>query len=189
MFQTLGKEERQAAFSICVLNLAFESKAYVEVTDERQQQWNASYLLAAAGEMRLDASDYRKILIPYSESYDSYVSNFKARHDRALRSRKVLRNANLDDLTFASCLLIDLIKKRKKDGRGCVLLRNTVHCVGLSGEDYVWLVSQFGVLLQRQHEQVSHNHEKEVDSYRYAKIGAVAVGAGAVILLTAGLVR
>ncbi len=86
-------------------------------------------------------------------------------------------------------LLIYVVELKLFDSQGSILLRNLLHRFQLSDSDGIWLSNQLSTVLLSKHKEFLHIKENKNQTMRYAKIGAVAVGAGALLLFTAGLVR
>ena len=86
-------------------------------------------------------------------------------------------------------LLIYVVELKLFDSQGSILLRNLLHRFQLSDSDGIWLSNQLSTVLLSKHKEFLHIKENKNQTLRYAKIGAVAVGAGALLLFTAGLVR
>lgn len=84
-------------------------------------------------------------------------------------------------------ILVCVVLLNKYDGRGRVLLRNLYGLLALSPARYVWIESSLCQFLLEKESALQHSKTKGSSKYRYAKIGAVALGAGAVLAVTGGL--
>eukprot|EP01039_Chlorochromonas_danica_P008478 gene8478-9344_t len=90
-------------------------------------------------------------------------------------------------------LILSLLSYNKYDGRGRALIRNLAGSLGIPSNDFVFIEKQLAIYIH-EHEKVINTilHRKKVltqreKMIRYAKIGAVSLGAGAVLAVTGGL--
>jgi len=84
-------------------------------------------------------------------------------------------------------ILVCVVLLNRCDGRGRVLLRNFYGLLGLNPVRYVWIENSLCQFLMERDSAMQHAMAKGPSKYRYAKIGAVALGAGAVMAVTGGL--
>lgn len=101
----------------------------------------------------------------------------------------VCRKAGLSDAELFTQLLVFLVGKEKMDGRGLVLMRNLAHTLSITSDEATWLMNLLVNYLITQQQEIAHVQQQKDNKYRYVKVGAVALGAGALIAFTAGLVR
>ena len=191
MFQELGSEERNAVLSLVVINLPYEDGVddhKLGTLEGRFVTWRDDFLAALNRELQLPDHSSEDFLPLVSHKYIESKEEVQLREEMSLPSICTLHNADLDGLNFLAYLLIDLIELRKFDSRGSVLFRNIIQRMKVSPQEGVWLTSQMAIFLAKRCEEISHIQQKQKDKYRYAKIGAVAVGAGAIVFVTAGLV-
>jgi hypothetical protein len=111
------------------------------------------------------------------------------RHQLAQPYKLLLKDAGISDLYAYLRVLVCIVEQERMDGKGMVLIRNLADLLCISSTDTIWLQNLLLNYLIAQQQQIAHTQEKKDNRYRYMKIGAMAVGAGAVIAFTAGLVR
>lgn len=96
------------------------------------------------------------------------------------------------NLAFYCSLLIFVVEKRYLSGKIRVLLKLVANILSIDCKDAIeveWILTRW--LVQQQEEQLVYkkeeNNKKKYN--RYLKIGAVSLGAGAVLAVTGGMVR
>jgi len=92
-------------------------------------------------------------------------------------------------LRFYTQLLIMLVHMRRLDGRGRVIMRHVLRALHLEVEHGVWVEYELGCYLAEQAGGTLKGDDRKRDKFRYAKIGVAALGAGALLAFTGGLVR
>lgn len=123
---------------------------------------------------------YRPLSTEERRSLSSPYCQHLFRHDSAdARERRIAK--------LYVQILVFVVLLNKCDGRGRVLLRNLYVLLGLSPARYVWIESSLCQFLMERESALQHAKTKGSSKYRYAKIGAVALGAGAVLAVTGGL--
>lgn len=123
---------------------------------------------------------YRPLSTEERRSLSSPYCQHLFRHDSADARERRFAKLYVQILVFVVLL-------NKCDGRGRVLLRNLYVLLGLSPARYVWIESSLCQFLMERESALQHAKTKGSSKYRYAKIGAVALGAGAVLAVTGGL--
>lgn len=191
MFRHLSIEEREAVLGLCIACLSVEDGTAAEVVedgDERWRSWRDDFMLTFLSESDLQTPQCRQLLKLEPTSYEESEEKVTERKIAVRFNLALLCSRDFDGLKLFAALLVDFIEIKKYDSRGSVLLRNIAHHLKLSSVEKVWLAHQFCHFVDVRHAQVSHDQTVQADRYRYAKIGAVAVGAGALVFFTAGLV-
>lgn len=187
MFNRLKPEQRGAAFLLVALHVP------AEVSDADLESWNKlwSYRLLEklANELHLSTSmitAHMPMLVsglPYREM------DWNQRTELSTPYIALLNEAGVQADEFYATLLIFFIEREMMDGRGIALMRNLTRTMVIARRDAVWLQHLLVNYLITKQQEIAHVQEKKDNRYRYAKIGAVAVGAGALIAFTAGLVH
>ena len=187
MFRTLPLEERSAVFVLAALNTP------TEVCQLEREEWSKLWCFEVFHKLtdRLELSE------SYAEAYAPMIVSgipyqqipWEQRNDLVKPYISAVKAAGLTDIQIYTQMLITIVELEKMDGRGMVLIRNVAHSLNVSDRDATWLQNMLVNYLIAQHQQLQHIQEKKDNKYRYMKIGAVAIGAGAVIAFTAGLVR
>ena len=192
MFQSFEEEERNSILVLSIASLPFEDTSlnYLNLTDRREQfiSWSDSFVSTFTRELQLTTKDSLQYLPLVPKQY------FQSQEEREESDTHVNQFVcNLRKLTqerhLAAQILISLLEIQMYDSRGSVLFRKYLSMLRLAPQEVVWLTSQLACFLARRFEEIAHRHDVKKDKYRLAKIGAVAAGAGALVLFTAGLVR
>lgn len=190
MFAHLGEEGRHAVLSIYILNFPLDEGLNLVPFGEQNdstKSWQEDFLSTLAVEINVDTGDCLSQLRQINEKYKE---SFEHRDSIAKSSSAALRSKiGIDDLRLLAYFLTETVDLKKYDSRGSTMIRSICHSLNLPSSELVWLISQFGLFLAMQYDRIAHQKEVKHDRFRYAKIGAAAVGAGALIFFTAGLVR
>jgi hypothetical protein len=117
------------------------------------------------------------------------INTIKTINTRDTRDISVMQDPATARLRLYTKLLIMLVHMRRLDGRGRVVMRHVLRALHLAAEQGVWVEYELGRYLAEQGEGQLKGQERKRDKYRYAKIGVAALGAGALLAFTGGLVR
>jgi hypothetical protein len=187
MFARLKPEERSAVFVLVALHVPTEVSGPDVST--WPNLWSYKLLKELTSELGLsqtmvDAHVPMLITgIPFREMDWNQRAEFSVPYISDIEGAGVM----IEELY--AMLLIFFIEREMMDGRGIVLMRNLTRTLTMMRQDALWLQNlSVNYLITEQQEMSSQAHEQKVDKYRYAKVGAVAAGAGALIAFTAGLV-
>jgi hypothetical protein len=191
MFQDLDEEERHAVLAICIGSLPVEedgSAVQYCRSESYGASWRDDFVTTFAGNMGIGHKECEQHFIMLRNDYRDNTEDIQQRELILKHHLVVLHNAGFENLRALAYLLVGIVEVKKYDARGSVMLRSIVHDLKLAPSDGVWLLSQFCKFLATQYNRVAQSEGPQRDPYRYAKIGAVAVGAGALVVFTAGLV-
>lgn len=188
MFIHLSEKERHAALSICILCAPVEDTPEIEQHELEQTSWRNDFLSTFGTEVGMDSDDINLQLTRCPSRFDESGEIRRERERSFKHYCEVLRSVGFSDKELVACILAIIVELKRYDGRGSTLLRNIVYGLKLPLMEAVWLISEFCKFVQVQHGRLVHAEDLKEDPFRYAKIGAVAVGAGALLVVTAGLV-
>jgi hypothetical protein len=191
MFQDLDEEERHAALAICIGNLPVEEDGSAVQYCRSEcygAAWRDDFVTTFAGNMGIGHKECEQHFIMLRNDYSDNTDDIQQRELMLKHHLVVLHNAGIESLRALAYLLVEIVEVKKYDARGSVMLRSIIRDLKLAPSDGVWLLSQFCKFLATQYSRVAQSEGPQRDPYRYAKIGAVAVGAGALVVFTAGLV-
>jgi hypothetical protein len=175
-------DENVSLFIVAALNLP------IEEIDASSLCWSREILTKLASELKVSESHVDAYL-PFI-----MVSTFETMDikDRIEQTAPFLSQMSRHTkLKLYVKLLIFLIVNGCYDARGRELMRNIRNALMLTSEQFVSIEVQLTKILLDSQKRLLHKPEnikgKSSNYIRYAKIGAAAVGAGAVLALTGGL--
>lgn len=186
MFTSLSEQERGAIFAIVAINVPLEVST--NESDDWSQLWSFEFLLRFAKELNLPE---RKVsaYVPLILTRVPYQSvTCEQRTESVKPYLPLLQGCSVSLAKVYTHVLMYLVEESFMDGRGRVLLRNLSLSLNLSSSDGTWIENILLQYLVAQQEQIDKAKDKKKNKYRYVKIGAVALGAGAVLAVTGGLV-
>jgi hypothetical protein len=187
MFAKFSKQERTAVFVIAAFNLPIE--VCNKEAGEWSNLWSYHLLHKLADELDLPESNVDAYIpmvitdLPYCEM------TWDRRQDYVVPYLGVLLDRKLPWMQLYAMYLVYLFEEGLIDGRGHVLLRNIAQALVIPLDDVMWVENLLIKFMVNQQATLDHARLIKKDKYRYAKIGAVALGAGAIIAFTGGLVR
>lgn len=189
MIRTLNFTQRQAIITLVILHLPFEVNegGAVDFTNS-DNSWREHAITTIAEHLHVPNWNTNEVIPLLAKDHMLSKQEWLSLEQLSLPFTYVLGTERAFRLQLCASLLIYLVEAKQFDGRGSVLVRNLVRTLGLSVEDGILLENQLSLFLVQQYQELIHSKEDSVDTYRYAKIGAAAVGAGALIFFTAGLV-
>lgn len=179
MFQDLSINERKDLFSLIV-----ECTADVDEAADlaKSGSWSGELATSLGNVLLLDMADIRAIIA-------ITISNLEEEERTLNIGYATFHCSQYRAIEIYSMLLVYIVELKLFDSRGSVLLRNLSKRLLLSDVDGIWTSHELSTVLVQKHKEFLHIKEKKDQTMRYAKIGAVAVGAGALLVFTAGLVR
>lgn len=186
MFRKLPLEEKGAVFVLAALNTP------TEICQVESEDWSKLWCFEVFHKL----TDRFELSKTYADAYIPMVVSGIPYQQIALEKRdelvqpylSAIKSAGLNEIQIYTQILITIVELERMDGRGMVMIRNVAHSLKISDRDATWLQNMLVNYLIAQQQQLQHIQEKKDNKYRYMKIGAVAIGAGAVIAFTAGLV-
>ena len=187
MFRSYSNQQRSAIFVIAAFNIPTE--VCDKEAGEWTQLWSYNVLKKFAEELNLPESSvnaYVPLLItdiPYCEM------GWDRRQDYVVPYMSILQQAGMEWKKLYAMYLVFLFEEGFIDGRGHTLIRNIAQSLQLASEDTIWIDNLLIKFMVNQQASLDQAKLPKKDKYRYMKIGAVALGAGAVIAFTGGLVR
>jgi hypothetical protein len=189
MFQNYSEQERKAIYSLVATSIPPEKVRYNQENEICNKLWSMQFLSKLTYDFCFveDNSSAFLPMITYEESFTSVDENLKkeivqrylqqlSKNDRSARVRLYLQ------------LVIYLVETGKFDGRGRILVRNLLPVFKINSQQSILLEKRLNSFLVGVHNTISHAGVKKEDNFRYAKIGAVALGAGAILAVTGGMV-
>lgn len=188
MFRAYSIHERTAVFVLVAVNIPAEICDKEEETYWRPL-WCYNLLKNLAKELQLPNSNVNAYVPMLLTSIKYRDMGSETREECVVPYLTILWNKNLTALKIYAQLLIYLFEAGLLDGRGRILLRNISLSLRLSGRETIWIDNLLVKFLVHQQASIEHSKQVRGDRMRYAKIGAVALGAGMVLAFTAGMVR
>ena len=186
MLRSLTPNERTAVFVLAAITMP------AEVCSGESEEWPKLWCHQVLGKLAEDLSLPRSNVSAYvpmiTTDMPYHAIDWEQRMKLAGPYIGLANEANLSPLKMYVYLLIFLVELERCDGRGRVLMRNLAKILKIPANDALWLDNLLVNFLIAQQQQLAHTQDKKDRKYRYMKIGAVAVGAGAVIAVTAGMV-
>lgn len=156
--------------------------------DDWSQLWCYNFLLRFSKELGLPESK-ACAYVPMILTESPYQSVSCERRGELVKPYlEILNDGDVVILEAYIFVLMFLVEEGFMDGRGRILLRNLLLSLNLSNYDGVWIENILLQYLVAQQVQIDKSKEKRRNKYRYMKIGAVALGAGAVLAVTGGMV-
>ena len=188
MFRNYSIHERTAVFVLAAVNIP------AEVCDKEEeaywaQLWCFNLLKNLANELELPSSNISAYVPMLLTSIDYRDMGCETREEYVVPYLSILWNKGLTPIKIYVQFLIYLFEEGLLDGRGRVLLRNISLSLQLPGRETIFIDNILLRFLVQQQASINHAKQVQSDKYRYAKIGAVALGAGVAIAFTAGMVR
>lgn len=186
MLTTLSEQERGAIFAIVAINVPLEVSS--NDSDDWSQLWCHDFLLRFSKELNLPerkVSAYVPLIltrVPYQ------TVTCEHRTESVKPYLQILQGCSVSLVKVYTHVLMYLVEESFMDGRGRILLRNLSLSLNLSSTDGTWIENILLQYMVAQQEQIDKAKDKRKNKYRYVKIGAVALGAGAVLAVTGGLV-
>lgn len=179
-----------ALFQLIVFNIPLDVRNEEE---KNHDDWTKDLLFLLADAMELDAN-LVDAYYPLTVSDNSTPSR-KVEELTSLTKPYIdaLQLSYADRLNLISIVMLFFVINRKYDGKGRTFMKQLVFTLGLARDDYFFIENRLGKYL--------HENAAKIDSLvkvgkkkdttkkmiRYAKIGTVALGAGAVLAVTGGL--
>eukprot|EP01032_Pedospumella_encystans_P010592 gene10592-12368_t len=185
MFSNYSHKEKTAIFVIATANIPTE--VCVKELDDWSQLWCQHALQKLTDELELPKSNidaYMPLLIsdtPYCEM------GWDRRQDYVVPYLALLQDQKMEWKYLYTMYLIFLFEAGLIDGRGHTLLRNIAQSLHLDSEDVMWINNLLIKFMVNQQASIDQAKLSKRDRSRYLKIGAVALGAGALIAFTGGL--
>eukprot|EP01032_Pedospumella_encystans_P010520 gene10520-12287_t len=163
-----------------------------EVCDKEEEAywkelWCYNLLQNLANELKLPSSSVSAYIPMLLTGIKYRDLGCERREEFVVPYLSILWNKNLTPIKIYAQMLIYLFEEGLLDGRGRVLLRNISLSLQLCGKETMWVDNILLTFLLQQQAGIDHAKQVQSDRFRYAKIGAVAIGAGAAIAFTAGL--
>ena len=183
MFNDLSGNDKRSLHLV----LALCTPAEVNINGRTENLWNNELIVKIARELSLPQSCVDAYLPMVSQSTCVGI-DWKDREQMARPCITALTKTENSALKLYTQILIFLVECDKCDGRGRVVLRNLLRFMNIPARDAMWIEFELSLFLIDQQEKISHAKETAKNKYRYVKIGAVAIGAGAVLAVTGGLV-
>jgi len=177
MFQDVSLNERKDLFSLVV-----ECAGNVGVPADlaNANSWSGELVASFGNVLLLEKDDIQATI-------SLVIANFE--EERTLDvGYASFHCSEYQALEIYAMILVYIVELKLYDSRGSVLLRSLCQRLVLSESDSVWTSHELSTVLVQKHKEFLHITEKKDQTMRYAKIGAVAVGAGALLVFTAGLV-
>ena len=187
MFRNYTTHERTAMFVLVAVNIP------AEVCDKEEEAywkelWCYNLLQNLANELKIPSSSVSAYIPMLLTGIKYRDLGCERREEFVVPYLSILWNKNLTPIKIYAQMLIYLFEEGLLDGRGRVLLRNISLSLQLCGKETMWVDNILLTFLLQQQASIDHAKQVQSDRFRYAKIGAVAIGAGAAIAFTAGLV-
>jgi hypothetical protein len=187
MANKLRREDRSAVCVLAALSVP------AEVCSADSEGWSKLWCTEVLAKLAAGLKVSRSL----ADAYIPMIISDQPYRDAACDERRqlaqpyklLLKDAGISELYVYLRVLVCVVEQERMDGKGMVLVRNLADILCLSSVDTIWLQNLLLNYLIAQQQQIAHTQEKKDNRYRYMKIGAMAVGAGAVIAFTAGLVR
>ncbi len=152
--------------------------------------WSSAVLEQLTIEMDI-SRDFVDAYLPTIMKESFEVTNVKQRQEQVMTIFPNLLHSRRNNIKLYIKLIMFIVTNNFYDARGRELLRNFSNALNLTTNDYVAIEVQLCKSLIELRSSLSHSTTKEKSKnskmIRYAKIGAVAVGAGAALALTGGL--
>jgi hypothetical protein len=175
-------EENLSLFVVVALNLP------TEIFNTSQLSWSRDILTKLTLELEVPGS-YIDAYLPFTSVSTFESMNIKERIDQT--EPFLSQMSRHTKLKLHINLLMFLVVNGFYDARGRVLMRNIRNSLCLTSQQFVSVEVQLAKSLmdsqKRSLNRPEDNKGKNSRYFRYAKIGAAAVGAGAVLALTGGL--
>lgn len=187
MFSNYSQKEKTAIFVIATANIPTE--VCVKELDDTSQLWCQQALQKLTDELELPKSNidaYMPLLISDTPYCDM---GWDRRQDYVVPYLALLQDQKMEWKYLYTMYLIFLFEAGLIDGRGHTLLRNIAQSLQLDSEDVMWINNLLIKFMVSQQASIDQAKLSKRDRSRYLKIGAVALGAGALIAFTGGLVR
>lgn len=189
MLRQYNFEQKQALIALFIFNVPLESSdGEVDIEYSSCNSWRDHAITSLTEFLCVPDWTTNQIAPLLATDYALSKQGWVDREQRSKPYSTVLDCRRESSLLIYASLLIHLVQTKQFDGRGSVLMRNLVKAFGMTEDDGIFLESQLSTFLVQKYQELAHSNEKTKDSFRYAKIGAAAVGAGALLFFTAGLV-
>jgi hypothetical protein len=200
-------EQRSSIFAILALSIPNEEVEEEEILAQEDsskkstavpfQSWAMQLMMMIVNDLDINEDQINAYLpLIMLKDQSSPRTTMAQRKEFALPFIHKLNFPYLEKLTFLLRTLFRLALMRFYDGRGRAFIRNGSNMLDIHKDDFLFLeysVAKYFYANVEKIEKMIKNETKEYDMYsnakmiRYAKIGGVAVGAGAVLALTGGL--
>jgi len=190
MFRALSLQQRQAVFVMINVNIPAErctGSADCEF-GSGSRLWSGDFIDRLHSQLRLRKTGigaYLPLVL-----YDVAFCELKLEVRQTLMQPYVdiITEAGITHIQLYAQILILLVHMRKFDGRGRVLMRNLAKSLALNEQDDLWIEFELAKFLIEQEEiKLAATKEGKKDKYRYVKIGAASLGAGALLAVTGGM--
>lgn len=186
MLKSSSDRVKGAIFAIVAINVPAEVCA--RDTDNWSQLWCFDFLLRFSKELGLPEGKVYAYVPMVLTEIPYHTVSCEGRSELVKPYLQILNENAVSVMKAYTHVLMYLIEESLMDGRGRILLRNLSLSLNLSSSDGAWIENMLLQYLVTHQEQINKTKEKKKDKYRYVKIGAVALGAGAVLAVTGGLV-
>ena len=187
LLDRLSRQQHHALFVLLSANLPVEV-FHGDSAKKTKQFWNYELLRKIAAELDVRESNIFGCIPLVTSSAKFRDLEWEKRELLAQPCIQYLRETNVSLIKIYTEVLIFLVEEDLFDGRGRVLMRNLLRMFQLQPQDGIWIENQVSVFLIAEQGKVAHARETKKNRYRYVKIGAVALGAGAILAVTGGLV-
>lgn len=187
-FRNEDEQRKVACFTVLVCCLPSEECHFTWESDSKKVSYNHKILSYIANDWNIPT--------PYFETYRNLFAVLNS-NDASEIDRKDILSAfigvliqmktDLTDVLIRICIY--LISNRFYSSRGRRLLRNLSVSFQLPYKDFIALEICISSVLKNYEDFIKKSTKKEKvhDIKRYAKIGAVSIGAGALLALTGGM--
>jgi hypothetical protein len=178
-----------ALFQFVALNIPLENKAF----EGNEDSWAKELLilLSEAMEVGMGLVDTYYPITIYDESIPP--RNEYTHMELVAPCIDNLELNYIDKLNIISLLLLFFVINKKYDGKGRTCIKQMVFSLGLVRDDFYYIENKLGKYLRENESKieslvkVTKKKDPTKKMIRYAKIGTVALGAGAVLAVTGGL--
>lgn len=191
MFERLSPHARTALFAVIMI-----SAMPVEIRPRKDEIpeycWSQRMALKLLKEMNLSQSYFEAYSIMIDDCYETIESDASAKPSMnaflsVLREGEDVKTRNM----FAIIdLIIFFVVNDMFDGKGRLLIRNLLKSIPVTKSDILAIEYHLRFTIIDAQEALSHSlkkQDKRKKMIRYAKIGAVSLGAGALLAVTGGL--
>lgn len=181
-FSKTPNQVKQAIFTLVAISLPVESV---------QINWSYELFTHLAKVLGLPENYAAGYALMVSTSHATHLEDMKDNDSAVVAYKQILLNNEINICDLYIYLLMLMVIVKQCDSRGRTALRTLSTLLGISPTDVVCIEHTFTNLLAVSQKELSHNFKKKDDRrsnmLRYAKIGAVGLGAGAALALTGGL--
>jgi hypothetical protein len=185
LFENFSSSARKGLFALIALAIPVEF-----INRHNDLDWSRKILAQISADIDLH-EEYYEAFVPMVEStHTSDPSKIQHRKDMCFALTSALDFQERKDVRALIELLIFLTLNRYYDGRGRTLYWNFARMIGVAKSDALSIEVSLKESIKEFEEAIQLNAKKEEKTARYkryAKVGAVALGAGALLAITGGL--